>query len=123
MRLLLDTHVVIWLAGEPRRVPDRVKAATIASDALVVSALSAWEYGMKRFRFPAQFPFAFDTLVAELDAERLGFDWSCHSYAATLPSIHRDPFDRMLIAQALHHGLTLVTGDEVIRRYPVPTIW
>ena len=58
-----------------------------------------------------------------MGAETVGFDFPLHAYAESLPLIHRDPFDRMLIAQALHHDMTLVTSDETIRRYPVRTLW
>lgn len=87
------------------------------------SVVSGWEYGIMRARYRAPVPLSWEQLIGEWPVERLGLDWQCHNYAETLPPIHSDPFDRMLIAQSLHHGFTLVTADERIRRYPVPTLW
>lgn len=122
MRLLLDTHALIWLNAEPQRVPDGVMEALAGADIAYASAISAWEYGLKRQKRPDLLPKPFDELVANL-AEPLAFEFACHAFAETLPPLHSDPFDRMLIAQAIHHGLTLVSNDKMIRRYDVETLW
>lgn len=57
------------------------------------------------------------------DCQRLDLKFGLHRYAEELPAIHHDPFDRMLIAQALDNDLTLVSADKVVRSYPVPTFW
>lgn len=122
MKLLLDTHVLIWLAGAPDQIPQAVRKALISSEQNYASVASAWEYGMKRRRHPEVLPLPFLTLMKGL-AEPLDLDFACHTYAETLPRLHGDPFDRILVAQALHHGLVLVTGDRHVRRYPVETLW
>lgn len=123
MRLLLDTHVVLWLVTAPSRVPASVRGAVVDADALGVSIASAWEYGAKRSRRPEQLPLPFDRLLVELPVEAIALEWSCRRYAEDLPRFHNDPFDRMLIAQALEGRWTLVTADRDIQRYPVPTLW
>ena len=123
MRLLLDTHIVIWLGTDLARVSERVQEALPEAELIGVSVVSAWEYGQKRARRPGELELSFDTLLEGIPAQRLAFDWSCGSHAEGLTRIHGDPFDRMLIAQALEGGWTLVTADREIRRYPVPTLW
>jgi len=123
VRLLLDTHVLIWLGSAPDLVPTNVRQAVAVSDETFVSVVSAWEYGVKRLKFPNEFCEPFEILVAGLGHVPLDLPFECHRYSESLPPIHRDPFDRMLIAQALHLDLTLVSADETIRRYPVPTLW
>lgn len=121
-RLLLDTHVVIWLAVAPNKVPGRVRDA-FATAALAVSVVSAWEHGVKRARRPDLDLPAWESMLDGLTVERLALDWTCAAYAETLPDLHRDPFDRMLIAQAHDGGWTLVTADRDIHRYSVSTLW
>ena len=123
MRLLLDTHVLIWLRLEPHKLPGRTASAIMDAGAIAASIVSAWEYGAKRRRHPRELPLPFEELLSGLPIERLDLDFACHSYAESLPPIHADPFDRMLIAQALHGGWVLATGDETVRRYPVETVW
>lgn len=125
MKLLLDTHVVIWLALERQRIPAAVVDALASAETILISIASAWEYEIKRKRMQGagEFDLPFATLIDGIPADPLGLDFNVHPYASALPAIHADPFDRMLIAQALHHDLTLVTCDEAIRRYPVPTLW
>ncbi len=84
--------------------------------------MSAWEYGIKRSRCPHQLREPFHELLTS-EYRRLDLGFEIHSFAEDLPTIHRDPFDRMLIAQALSLDLTLVTADKIMRRYPVSTYW
>lgn len=123
MKLLLDTHILIWLRLEPGKLPKRVETGILEADRIGASVVSGWEYGMKRRRRPAELPLSFEELLATLSVERLVLDLACHSYAESLPPIHADPFDRMLVAQALHGGWVLATGDATVRRYPVETVW
>jgi PIN domain nuclease of toxin-antitoxin system len=122
VRLLLDTHVLIWLANRPGQVPEAVRCGLAEAEEVFASVISAWEYGLKRQIYPADFPHSFGDLVRDM-AEPLDFAFACHVHAERLPPIHKDPFDRMLVAQALHHGLILVTQDDKLRRYPVETLW
>ncbi|MGC9958348.1 type II toxin-antitoxin system VapC family toxin [Roseiarcus sp.] len=124
MRLLLDTHILLWAANEP----ERLSAATRAlvenpNNDVVFSAISIWEIAIKTgrgrddFRLHAGFfrRGLFDNGYTELPMT------GAHAAAlAGLPAIHKDPFDRMLVAQATVEGLTLVTSDPAIANYPGP---
>ena len=123
MKLLLDTQVIVWFAGDPEKIPPRaLDTIILESEELCVSVVSAWEYGAQRAKFADRLPQPFEALLLP-EYRRLGLDFALHGYAERLPAIHRDPFDRMLIAQAIELGLTLVTSDETIRRYPLATLW
>lgn len=122
-RLLLDTHVFIWWRGEPSRLPPEVKEAIATADLVFVSAASAWEAAIKVSLGRLELP---DTIEAGVQAsgfEKLTITFSHAEHAAALPSHHRDPFDRMLIAQAQLEGLTLVTHDKLLEAYDVKILW
>ncbi len=122
-RLLLDTHVFIWWRAEPSRLEVAARRTIAEAEVVFVSAASAWEVGIKvalgRLRLP-------ETMEAGVEAsgfERLGIGFSHCERAAALPLHHRDPFDRMLIAQALVENLTLVTHDRQIEPYRLAVLW
>lgn len=125
MRLLLDTHVLVWFLAETRRIPGHLMAALIDPAHVVhVSAVSIWEVTVKSGLGKLALPL--DRLEALIDDA--GFSElpvvSAHALEVRhLPLLHRDPFDRLLIAQARHERLTLVTRDPDVRRYPVDTLW
>lgn len=123
LRLLADTHVLIWLAAAPERISTRAQEALADCETLFVSVVSAWEYGMKRQRYPRDYPSPFERLLGGLDYVPLDLGFDCHHYSESLPAIHRDPFDRMLIAQALASDLTLLTSDRDMHGYPAATVW
>jgi PIN domain nuclease of toxin-antitoxin system len=124
LQLLIDTNVLVWLSVRDRRLPSRlVERIESGVDQIFVSVVSGWEYGQKRLKAPETLPLPFAELTAQLDYHPLDFAFKCHSFAEDLPKIHSDPFDRMLIAQALHHDLTFVASDAMIHRYPVKTMW
>lgn len=122
MRLLLDTHVLLWaLAGE-RRLSVRTRRAIEAADQVMVSAAAVWEIAIKQ----ALGKLRIDGDVA-LEAQRSGYlplavTVEHASAVGRLPQHHRDPFDRMLVAQALVEGLTLVTADPRLAAYPAPIL-
>lgn len=117
MRLLLDTHAFLWAVGQPARLSSRV-ADAIADPAheIVVSAASAWEIGTKHRlgKLPGVEPIVqdFGGVVARLGAVLLPVDHTHAMYAGTMPWSHRDPFDRMLVAQAILTSSALVSRDE-----------
>lgn len=122
MRLLLDTHVWAWMRLEPHRV-SRGAAETInAADHIVVSVVTAWEILTdRRVRGLAS------RLDLPMDEATAGFPvlpiMPAHVAAmAAMPWLHRDPFDRMLVAQAQAEGLVLVTADRRIRAYDVAVL-
>ena len=128
MKLLLDTHALIWWAGNDPRLSAAAHAAiSEPSNGVNVSAASAWECAVKvqNGRLPQAAP-----LVAAFRAtlERAGFamlDIALeHALAAgALPRHHGDPWDRMLIAQALAEGMALVSKDKEFNQYGVKCIW
>lgn len=128
MRLLLDTCTFLWLAADDAQLTARARSVCRSPDNDVfLSALCAWEISIKhrlgRLPLPES-PVRFVVSRREaLQLEPLSFDESSAAHEGLLPPHHRDPFDRGLIAQAIVNGMTLVTPDPIIARYPVPTLW
>lgn len=123
---LVDTHAAIWFATGDERVSDAVRAVMAdPATELLVSVVSAWEYMQKLARRPEQLPvrIPFEMLVRRLFARTIDLQYRQHTHAFTLPPLHQDPFDRMLVAQAIDHGAILLTRDRRIRQYDVPTFW
>ena len=123
MRLLLDTHVFLWWRGASDRIPPRVKGAISEADSVFVSAASAWEVAIKVALKKLRIPGPLDQAVAESRFEQLPISFSHASMVTGLVQHHRDPFDRMLVAQALVEGLTVVTHDRRFEPYGVPVLW
>lgn len=122
MRLLLDTHVVLWWRQDSRRL-GRAARDAIASAAIVyVSAASAWEVAIKAAIGRLELGDPFETHVQEAGFEPLPITFAHAAEVARLPPHHADPFDRMLVAQARLDGLTVVTHDRSFLAYDVPTI-
>lgn len=119
MRLLLDTHIFVWMVGEPERLSPAVAAAVVNPDNDVyLSAVSVWEIAIKRALGRLRFPLErLDALLAEMGVEILDLT-AAHAIATgDLPRHHDDPFDRALIGQAKVEGLTLVSVDQAMVRY------
>jgi PIN domain nuclease of toxin-antitoxin system len=124
LSLLLDTNVLIFLYEESPQLSLKAKRRLIEGDELIfISVISAWEYNQKRKKNPGLLPVSFEQLIAQIPYQPLDFAYDLNVYAESLPLIHRDPFDRMLIAQALYYDFTLVTADKEMARYPVKTLW
>lgn len=122
MRLLLDTHAFVWLlAGDERLVPT-ARAAIERADSLQLSAASVWEGEIKRAAGRLTAP-PFVEAAERAHIELLPITAEHATAAAHLELHHRDPFDRMLIAQARLETLVLVTKDAVLGRYGVPVTW
>ena len=123
MRLLLDSHVIVWWSLYPGRLRADTRDAIISPDNEVfLSAASIWELGLKIARQKLHLP---TNYAARLLAD--GFDEVPVTIAhaersAALAPLHGDPFDRLLIAQALEEGYVLVTSDREILRYDVPAL-
>lgn len=128
MRLLLDTCTFLWIVGGDKALSARARAAFTDPDSEVfLSAASAWEIAVKHRlgKLPLPAPPG-EFVPAQRTAhgiEPLPVDEEAALHVAKLPDLHRDPFDRMLIAQAIAGGLVLVTPDEPIRQYPVRALW
>jgi PIN domain nuclease of toxin-antitoxin system len=124
MKLLLDTHVLIWAAGFPDRMS--VEARELIADPdndLVFSAASLWEVAIKNAL--GREDFTVDARLLRRGLLDNGYSElpvaSEHAVAIdSLPPIHKDPFDRLLIAQAMVEGITLLTVDDLVGQYPGP---
>jgi PIN domain nuclease of toxin-antitoxin system len=124
MKLLLDTHLLLWAAGEPRRLSKR--ARTLINDPnneLLFSAASLWEVSIKRGL--GREDFKVDVRLLRRGLLDNGYTElpiiSDHVVATeSLPPIHKDPFDRVLVAQATVEGVTLLTIDSLVSQYPGP---
>jgi PIN domain nuclease of toxin-antitoxin system len=127
MRLLLDTHVFLWYIGADQRLPASfLTAIRDPANEVYLSAASIWEavikHHLRKLSLPA--PPA-DYLPHQREAHDiapLSIDEGAMTHLSTLPALHRDPFDRMLIAQALQHGLTIATVDADFAAYPAPLL-
>ncbi|HEX8275351.1 MAG TPA: type II toxin-antitoxin system VapC family toxin [Longimicrobiaceae bacterium] len=123
MRLLLDTHVFLWWNEDDPRLKQEVKDTIVGAEGNVVSAASAWEVAIKSALGKLKLQVPFEEAVEINAFQKLTVDFRHASATAALPPYHADPFDRLLIAQALTEGLTLVTHDRVFARYGIPVIW
>jgi PIN domain nuclease of toxin-antitoxin system len=121
VKLLLDTHIILWAAGQPEKLPESTRTLlTEAENALFFSAASIWEIVIKRGLGREDF---------KVDPRRLRKMLIMHGYTElpvtaehaltveTLPLLHKDPFDRILLAQARVEGLRLITVDESVLQY------
>ena len=124
MKLLLDTHLLLWAAGEPRRLSKPARALIDnPENELLFSAASLWEVATKRGL--GREDFKVDARLLRrglLDNGYRELPISSDHIVATesLPPIHRDPFDRILVAQATVEGITLLTIDSLVSQYPGP---
>jgi PIN domain nuclease of toxin-antitoxin system len=124
MKLLLDTHLLLWAAGEPRRLSKQARALIDHPDhQLLFSAVSLWEVAIKR-RLGRE-DFKADPRLLRRGLLDNGYTElpirSDHVVATeSLPPIHKDPFDRILVAQATVEGITLLTVDSQVSQYPGP---
>ena len=122
-RLLLDTHVFLWWRGEPSRLAAEVRNKIATADIVFVSAASAWEAGIKVALGRLDLPDTIEAGVVASGFEKLLITFPHAERAASLPPHHRDPFDRMLVAQAQVEDLILVSHDGLLKPYDVEILW
>ena len=124
MKLLLDTHLLLWAAGQP----ERLSAATRAlleehQNELLFSSASLWEVSIKRGLGRDDFrvdPRLLRRGLLDNGYSELSITSEHAVMIGDLPPIHKDPFDRMLVAQAMVEGITLLTADPLVAQYPGP---
>jgi PIN domain nuclease of toxin-antitoxin system len=126
MKLLLDTHALIWWIIDSPRLSQAARSAIAEPrNAVLASVVSGYEiaYKQRLGKLPAEIPADLPSALrdARIRTQQLSLD---HAIAAgQLPGPHRDPWDRLIIAQAMAGGLTVVTTDAVFRDYGVPVCW
>ena len=128
MRLLLDTCTFLWLAADDPQLSEvALTSCREPGNEVFLSALSAWEIALKYRLGHLTLPVPPARYVASrrqwLRLEPLAFEEDSAAHDALLPDHHRDPFDRGLVSQAILQGLTIVTPDALIARYPAPVLW
>lgn len=122
MRLLLDTHVLLWWLADDPALSVQARRLIANEPEVLVSAASVWEIAIKRALGKLEVP---EDLLEAIDASgigRLPIGLEHAVIAGALPRHHDDPFDRMLVAQARHEGLTLLTSDARIASYAVAVL-
>lgn len=126
MKLLLDTHILLWFqAGDPALPKAAEEAIRSEANEAYVSMVSFWEIGLKHSigKLPLRMPLdAFFNTITEAAFQILALEQPHIVEASALPLHHRDPFDRMLIGQAKHEGMQLITVDAQFQAYDVPLI-
>lgn len=127
MKLLLDTCTFLWLAGGGTLSAGAAAGVRDPANDVLLSAVSVWEICSKHRAGRLPLPESPDRLIPTerglRGVEELAFDEASALQVLRLPPLHRDPFDRMLISQAIAHGLAIVTPDPAISQYPVRVVW
>ncbi|STX52860.1 PIN domain [Legionella busanensis] len=126
MKVLLDTHLILWAAGFPEELPAEARRIIEEeSNELFFSAASIWEIAIKSSLQKINFQIDVRVLRRNLlDNEyiELAIESAHAVFIQNLPAIHKDPFDRILVAQATHEGITLLTSDSIVAQYPGPIL-
>ncbi len=126
MRLLLDTHVFLWVQTTPERLGEQVTLVEDERNELVVSAASSWEIAIKyelgRLPLPEEPSRYVPSRIQVIGAQPLPVEHSHALAVAGLPTLHGDPFDRLLVAQAQLEDLTILTADQTVAQYPVAAL-
>jgi PIN domain nuclease of toxin-antitoxin system len=126
VRLLLDTHVFLWLQTEPERLGDHLAVVEDRSTTLLLSAASSWEiaikFGLGRLPLPEPPERYVPARMRAIGAEALPIEHSHALAVAALPALHHDPFDRLLVAQAEATSAVVLTADPAVAQYPAETL-
>ena len=128
MRYLLDTHTFIWLAAEPDYLSKLVREiALIPENDLLLSAASGWEtallWKLNRIELPEEPALFIPQVIQSLSLTPSTISFETAITAATLPLIHRDPFDRLLVATAMQKKVAILSKDRMMMEYGVEVIW
>jgi PIN domain nuclease of toxin-antitoxin system len=126
VNLLPHTHVFLWLQTAPERLGPQLRLVQDTATGLLVSAASSWEIAIKyrlgRLPLPEPPEHYVPSRSRAVGAEPLAIGHAHALAVSTLPPLHRDPFDRLLIAQARHPGIPIMTADQQVTQYPVEVI-
>jgi PIN domain nuclease of toxin-antitoxin system len=124
VRLLADTHALLWLLDDDPQLSDRARDLLLdPGNEALLSAVAIWEVTLKRALGKLEADEAFAAVLLDADFDELPITIAHAERAGTLEPHHRDPFDRLLIAQAQVEGATVVTADPAFADYDVATAW
>lgn len=123
MRLLLDSHAFLWFGFDSARLSPKANRAIVDAAKVYVSHASLWEMTIKQSLGRLRLEAGLEDMAARSGMELLGITLDHIRRVGQLPRHHGDPFDRMLVAQAIVEGLELVSADALIHRYPVAWLW
>lgn len=122
MNLLLDTHTLLWFLEEDPRLSQETLDALQRAAVVYISAVSIWEIAIKQAKGHLRMPPGYMEYIRQAGFTELPLHFAHADALKALPPIHKDPFDRMLIAQARYESLTIVTRDAHMLNYPVKTL-
>ena len=128
-KYLLDTCVFIWMVtSEERKLPKKIREIFLNEEnELFVSIISRLEVSVKRnigkLELKKETKYYFEEIRRSLAIETLSLEGSDIEIMEKLPNIHKDPFDRIIISQAINNGLTIISSDSVLKEYPVKCVW
>ncbi len=127
MKFLLDTHVLLWVMTQQTLSPQATTAFLDSQNQLYLSVVSYWEICLKvsigKLTLVPNWTELVDEVIAVNGIRWLGIDKVHCQRLFVVPQLHSDPFDRLLIAQALTENMTFISADEKIRQYPIATLW
>jgi len=128
MKLLIDTHIFLWMNGQSAKLSESFKALSRSDEHdFYLSVASAWEIQIKHQLGKLTLPLPIEDLIAknqqESNVQLLPIELSHISNLAQLPPHHKDPFDRLIISQAMLGGMAIVTADHAFADYSVPVVW
>lgn len=124
--MLLDTHTLLWFLADDPKLPSRVKSSIENADRVRVSMATVWEIAIKISIKKLKLDFEFMELadfLAQTGIETLDISFADLEHYRTLPLHHRDPFDRILIAQAIANSFLIVSADTAFDTYPIQRMW
>ncbi len=126
MQYLLDTNILVFMLSAPNELSEEAKRIIRSEPELFVSMASLWEIGIKqglgKLRLELSIP-EIEAQCHERDVRLLPIRSTDIERLKSLPDIHRDPFDRIIVAQAIEEDMVIVTRDRIIPQYPVKTVW
>jgi PIN domain nuclease of toxin-antitoxin system len=127
LRILLDTHAILWLFSTPEKLSRKAQKAYMNAEEVFVSPASFWEIGNKvaigKLQLKEDWPKKIQSCLVQEGIKSTPILIEDCEELSKLPLHHRDPFDRMLIAQATRRNLTLLSIDEAMKEYPVKVLW
>jgi PIN domain nuclease of toxin-antitoxin system len=122
VNLLIDTPVFLWILSGDRRLKAKSRDVIRNADRGFVSLVSAWEVAIKAGLGKLVFPIQFEPAITESGLTPLAISFAHVAAIQHLPNHHRDPFDRLLVAQAVMEGLTLISADHRLAKYGIPFV-